>query len=72
MKSFSTSICFRCLDQNEAREEAREEIKEIIKGMKKIGKDYVGGDGYEPNHLFIDEIGYNQALDDILLKLGKE
>lgn len=38
MKRFTTNICFRCLDRNEAREEVKDkihaDIQEIIKNAK--------------------------------------
>ncbi len=34
MKAFSTNICFRCLDRNEAREEVNKELVAKLEGMK--------------------------------------
>ena|SRR3990167_8251656 len=71
MKRFSTDMCFRCLDRNEAIQEVKEELKKKIEGMRQETCDCEEGIGYHSKECDFGPYGFNQALDEVLQILNK-
>jgi len=47
----------------------KERLIKGIEGKKKKGSTYQDDSGIHPNHLWQDEVGYNQACDDFILSI---